>query len=241
MSCDQTRQLAPELALGIADGAERAQALAHLAECADCRRAVAELSEVTDELLMLAPEREPPVGFESRVLARMQPEPEPEPAAPAPARTRRRWRRAFQVLAPATAAAAIAVAVMFNVTSDDRRLADQYRSTLAEANGKYFEAAQLHGPGNVPAGVAYGYRGHPSWVFVTVRPRYRSTATDYEAELALKSGRRIPLPSLKIDPSTGSGGQAIPVDLHRVASVRLVGPERGDVLEADMPPGGLSD
>src|SRR4051794_37860831 len=60
MTCEQTRNLAGELALGIADGAERAAALEHLAGCAECRRAVAELSDVTDELLLLAPEREPP-------------------------------------------------------------------------------------------------------------------------------------------------------------------------------------
>jgi len=69
MTCDETRALASELALGIADGAERAEALDHLAGCADCRRAVAELTEVTDELLLIAPEHEPPVGFESRVLS----------------------------------------------------------------------------------------------------------------------------------------------------------------------------
>ncbi|HEY1275858.1 MAG TPA: zf-HC2 domain-containing protein [Thermoleophilaceae bacterium] len=242
MTCEETRELAPELALGIADGAERAQALSHLAQCADCRRAVAELSEVTDELLMLAPEHEPPVGFESRVLARLEPGPAEPAAAPAPSAARvprRRWRRRFTaVLAPVAAAALTAVLVL-NLTSDDRRLADQYRSTLAEANGQYFEATQLYAPAHVPAGVAYGYRGKPSWVFVTVKPPFRST--DYDAELALKSGRRLPLTSLRIDPKTGSGGQAIPVDLRKVASVRLIGPQRGDVLEGDMPHAGLSD
>jgi hypothetical protein len=203
---------------------------------------VAELSEVTDELLMLAPEHEPPVGFESRVLARLEPGPAEPAAAPAPSAARvprRRWRRRFTaVLAPVAAAALTAVLVL-NLTSDDRRLADQYRSTLAEANGQYFEATQLYAPAHVPAGVAYGYRGKPSWVFVTVKPPFRST--DYDAELALKSGRRLPLTSLRIDPKTGSGGQAIPVDLRKVASVRLIGPQRGDVLEGDMPHAGLSD
>src|SRR5689334_25223691 len=101
MSCEQTRSLAAELALGIADGAERAQVLEHLAGCAECRRAVAELSEVTDELLLRAPEREPPVGFESRVLARLE---EPQPVT----RRRRRARRALFALAPAPVGAVLA-------------------------------------------------------------------------------------------------------------------------------------
>src|SRR5262245_20276203 len=98
MSCEQTRELAAELALGIADGQERARALEHLSHCAECRRAVAELTEVTDELLLVASVHEPRAGFESRVLARIE---APRPAA----RRARRWKRPLLVLAPAGAAA----------------------------------------------------------------------------------------------------------------------------------------
>jgi hypothetical protein len=81
--------------------------------------------------------------------------------------------------------------------------------------------------------VVYGYRGKPSWIFVAIYRPYRSTT--YAVELAMTSGRRIPLASLRLDPQTGSAGQAIPVDLHSVSSVRLVGAARGDVLEARLP------
>jgi hypothetical protein len=136
------------------------------------------------------------------------------------------------VLAPAAVAAAVATFVVLNVTSDDRRLADHYRSTLAEANGSYFDAARLQAPGDVRAGVVYGYRGRPSWIFIAVDPRFR--AAEYTVELALTSGQRVPLRSLRLD--AGSGGRAIPVDLYRVAAVRLVGSARGDVLEARLRP-----
>src|SRR4051812_3239300 len=112
MGCEQTREIAAELALGIADGEDRAQALRHLTECADCRRAVEELSSVTDELLTLAPAQQPPAGFESRVLARLAPPP-PRP------RPRRRLRRVLVPLVPAAAAAAVAAGVVFGLTSDD--------------------------------------------------------------------------------------------------------------------------
>ena len=225
MSCDRTHELAAELALGILDGEQRAQALRHLAECPECRRAVEDMTAVADELLMLAPEREPPAGFESRVLARLQ---------PPPAATRPRWRR--RLLAPVAAAAtaaAIAVVAVLGVTGDDRRLADHYRATLAAGHGSSFEAARLQAPGQVPAGVVYAYRGAVSWMFVVV---YRDRrAVPYKAELATTSGRRVALPSFQLDPRTGTGGEAIPVDLDSVASVRLVGPKPGDVLEADLP------
>jgi hypothetical protein len=50
----------------------------------------------------------------------------------------------------------------------------------------------------------------------------------------MRSGERVPLPRLRIDPATGSGGQAIRVDLRDVASVRFVGTAPGDVIEADL-------
>jgi hypothetical protein len=232
MTCDETGSLAGELALGIADGAERAAALEHLAGCADCRRAVAELSDVTDELLLAAPEREPPPGFESRVLTRLGP-------APVPRRPRRRPARALLMLAPAAAAAVIATVAVLGATSDDRRLAGQYREALSVAHGSSFVAARLRAPGNVPSGVVYAYRGSPSWIFVYLYSRHRTER--YRPELALRSGRRVAMPAMPIDPVTGSGGQTIGVDLRDVASVRLVGANPGDVLEAEIPRAGADD
>jgi hypothetical protein len=226
MSCEHTRQLAAELALGIADGADRAQALQHLAQCAECRRAVEELSAITDELLMLAPERQPPVGFESRVLARLQPPPI------APRRFQRR-RGLLAAAASAAVAAAVTAIIVLGATSDDRHLADHYRAALAAAHGSDFEAARLRAPTQLPAGVVYGYRGSPSWLFVAIYRPYRSTT--YTVELAMTSGKRVPLPSLRLNPRTGSAGQAIRFDLRLVSSVRLVGAARGDVLEAQLP------
>jgi hypothetical protein len=232
MTCEETRRLAAELALDVVDGAERAQALRHLAECADCRRAVKDLSEVADELLMVAPEREPPAGFESRVVGRLG-------LRSAPARRGRRVRGVLIALGSAAVAAVVTLALVMNATSDDRRIAARYKATLAEAHGRYFEAARLQQPGGLRAGVVFGYQGMPSWIFVTVDRPFR--ARGYMGELVTTSGRRLELPSLRLDPATGSAGQAIPVDLHSIATVRLVGEHRGDVLEAQLPHGRRND
>jgi hypothetical protein len=222
MDCEQTRELAAELALGIADGEDRAQALRHLADCAECRRTVEELTAVTDELLTLAPVHQPPPGFESRVLARL-----------APARPRRRLRRVLVPLAAAAAAAAVAAGVIFGATSDDRRLAAQYRATLAAAHGSYFTAARLRDSGGVAGGLVYGYRGTSSWIYVDLYDNHRSER--YRVELVMTTGRSVPLPGLRVDPATASGGQAIPVDLRNVAAVRVLGDRAGDELVARLP------
>src|SRR5215467_16202144 len=88
VSCEQVRAVAPDLAIGIADGQERDAALRHAATCAECRLLVSELSSVVDDLLLLAPSHEPPAGFAARTLARMT------PSSPQPRRaTRRALRR----------------------------------------------------------------------------------------------------------------------------------------------------
>lgn len=213
--CEETREFAAELALGIVEGEERGRALEHLADCPDCRRRVEELSEVADELLLLAPHREVPVGFESRALAPLRPAPKP------------RRRRLRLVLAPVAAAAA-AVAITLTVVSGDLQLASHYRQTLDNAHGKEFESYGLRA-GDSPAGTVFSYRGSPSWVLVTVDPAHRVGLGS--AELVMDDGRQVPLRWFHLDSGGGSGG-AIPVDPKDVSVLRLLPGSGGEPLVA---------
>jgi hypothetical protein len=214
--CEETREMAAELALGIVEGEERGRALQHLAECPDCRLKVEELSEVADELLLLAPHREPPVGFESRVLAPLHPAPKP-----------RRWRWRV-VLAPAAAALA-AAAITVAIVAPDLRLASHYRHTLDQANGKEFESYALRGAGDAHVGTVFSYEGTPSWVHIDVDPRYWTGLTS--AELVTDNGAQVPLRWFHLDPGGSSGGW-IPVDPNHVSVLRLSGPPGSQPLIA---------
>jgi hypothetical protein len=233
VNCERMRELAPEIALGIADGEERARALRHLAECGECRRLVEQLSGVTDELLLLAPVEEPPVGFESRVVTALGLE---EPQREEPASPRRpHWltlRWLAPRLGPALAAVAVTAAALIAVYHDDRQTAERYRETLAVADGQYFHAESLTDATGAESGVAFGYQGSPSWLLVTVDPAHRDVVTS--AELVTNDGRMVPLPALELD-RNGSWGGAIPINLYEVASVRLLGERPGAVLEASFP------
>jgi hypothetical protein len=211
--CAETRELAAELSLGVADGEERARALEHLAECPECRRVVGEYSQLGDELLLLAPSREVPVGFESRALA--------------PLRPRRRPSLARRALVPALAAAA-AVGVTLAVVSSDLRTASDYRQTLHEANGKSFQAGTLYAHGDVQAGTVFGYQGSPSWLFVIVDPAHRNGIE--RAEIVTDDGDRVPLRPFALDGATGSWGRALPVELNSIAVVRLLPAGAGSPL-----------
>ncbi|MEU8621958.1 hypothetical protein [Streptomyces sp. NPDC048623] len=76
MDCERLREAGAELALGILPARERAEAVAHLDRCPDCRAYVERLTAVGDGLLGLLPGAEPPVGFETRVVRAMPPAPE---------------------------------------------------------------------------------------------------------------------------------------------------------------------
>jgi hypothetical protein len=71
MDCDDLAEMAAELALGVLTGRERAQAIMHLDRCGTCRERIRDLAVTGEELLGLLPGREPPAGFETRVMGRL--------------------------------------------------------------------------------------------------------------------------------------------------------------------------
>ena len=71
MNCREFSDVAAELALGVLTGRERAAAIAHLDQCDACRENVRQLTMTSEGLLELLPTREPPAGFESRVMERI--------------------------------------------------------------------------------------------------------------------------------------------------------------------------
>jgi Putative zinc-finger len=222
MSCEELKDLAPEVALGTIEGEERAEALRHLATCGECRRLVDQLTTVADELLLLAPVQEPPVGFESRVIDALGLK-----------RPRRRGRRLLAWLGPPVAAAAVTAVALVSVYHDDRVTADRYRTTLEQANGRYFAAEPLRDGTGAKAGVAFAYQGDPSWMLVTVDAGHRDQVES--AELVTRDRRTIMLPGFELG-RDGSWGGALPVDLYRVAAIRLLGDRPGEVLEASPSP-----
>jgi hypothetical protein len=222
--CERLRDLAAELALGIADGEDRAWALGHLGDCRECRERVEHLAGVADELLLLSPTAEPPAGFEERAARAMVPAPG---AGRAP-----RWRRLALPALAALAAAVCGAGAVWLALGDDRELADSYRDTLAVANGEYFDAAPLELPGGERVGYVYGYQGRASWVLAVLYDGV--PAGRYELELVTRSGRRLPLRSLEVADGSGSTGAVTPVDYDELAQVRVLDGAGREVAESDV-------
>jgi Putative zinc-finger len=222
VSCEEVRKLAPELALGITTGDERARALAHLAGCPECRRYVAEMSGIADEVLLLAPAQEPPGGFEGRVLQRFTEEVR---------RTPGRRSRVLVPVAAALVAAAIAVGGVLWATREDRELAAGLRADLEEANGDYFGAIPIRNPDGSKEGVVFVYEGSPPWVFLDIDEDMEPGT--YVAELGMKDGRTQVLGSpFEFDGDKHWWASALPVSLHDVAFLRIRNEAGAQILSA---------
>jgi putative zinc finger protein len=159
-TCDEVRELAPELALGIAAGEERARALAHIANCAECRALVDELTRTTDSLLQLAPQKEPPIGFEARAVRRVRGQ-----------QPRHRLRVAGAVASIILVSVGLTALVMDTATRRDRDLADRYLALLeGRTSGELFATPLLTDDG-ARAGQVFAYEGSSNWIFIVVNAR----------------------------------------------------------------------
>ena len=225
--CAHVRGLLPELAAGIATGEERGAALRHLADCPDCRRELDAFARTVDDLLLLAPEREPPAGFESAVLARMTPEaPRGSAAGHRPAAA---WRRWTLRVASLTAAAALAAGAVWQQTAADRHLAEGYKRTLNVAHGSYFTAGKLTvstgtwGTGyGQRAGTVFAYQGDPSWILVTVRGAPASGP--YRVTVVTRDGVEHRVGTARVRAGAASYGTTVTMPVASIGRVRLTHP-----------------
>jgi hypothetical protein len=157
--CHDVRPLLPEAALGLLAGNERAAVLAHVDDCASCCELMHELSAITDDLVLLAPNGEPPPGFEQAVLARISPR-----------RPRRRWP---------VAVGAIAAALLAVVAFAAGRFAGESRSPVEEVT--------MRAPSGKVVGDAYLHGDDPTWVFVAV-PGWTDTSNEYRLRVTYADG-----------------------------------------------------
>jgi hypothetical protein len=205
LNCTQMRELAPELALDILSGYERATAQAHLGQCPGCRAYVNALTQVSDTLLTLVPGVEPPVGFEDRVLARMGMAPRP------PRQPQRRWF-------PIAVAAAVA-ALIFGVGGWVIGGIAMSRAAV-ESSAVEFRFAALHTTDNRQIGQVFTYQGEPPWMYMSVMAE--PDVTTVACQLVRKDGSRVSVGTFTLSGGKGSWGAELRFDPSTVVGARLV-------------------
>ncbi len=152
--CELIQGELAELALGTLSGRNRSEGLDHVASCPRCAAELERLSIVVDTLLQLAPEIEPPLGFELRLAERLR-------GAPT-ARQPKRFRRTSALAA--AAAAAVMVLLGFGLGSLVTAGGGGNQNQSATAG---FTAANLTSHGSVLGKVVIS-AGSPAWMFMTL-------------------------------------------------------------------------
>ncbi|MFJ5534689.1 anti-sigma factor family protein [Streptomyces sp. NPDC093261] len=237
MTCETLREIGAELALGVLPGRERAEAVAHLDRCADCREYIEQMTLVGDHLIGLLPGSEPPVGFETRVARSLTRE--------ASARVGRhpyvhglgvpRMTLGGRIrLRVAAAAAALALAFGFGGwaigTAIESMTAGPSLSAEAGKGMLWGGLASPHAPGK-QSGEIYAHPGSPGWVYMTVD--LADVGTPYNGEVSCllerSDGSTLRIGSFTLHGGYGYWGGPAPVDPSSVSGVRLTSSD-GTVL-----------
>lgn len=181
-----------ELALGLLNGVDRAEALAHLAECPLCRVEVERLADAADRLLLVGHRAEPPPGFESGVLAAMERD--------LTARRRvRKWRGLVVPLVAAAASALIVLGIVWSI-----RAASPSPLTLA---------APMVTPSGREVGEVRLEGGDPPWLLISVPGWKRWDAEvgqplDYRLHVELADGTTVEMRDVELSASGEWGATA---------------------------------
>lgn len=219
LACAKVRELSAELALGIADGHERAYALAHLERCADCRRDLGRLAEVVEALTELAPAAEPPAGFESRVVSALPLS--TKPLASLHTRPPRSRPRAAAAVAAAAALTLGGFLVGRAVT----------RSPLpAPAKASVLTADFVSGRRDI--GQVILSEGRESWLSVAVRTGFGTTRV--RCELVGPDGDTVTVGTFLLDHGRGYWAAVVPPSWSSFATARLVSLSGRVLATADL-------
>jgi anti-sigma factor RsiW len=231
-ACERYQDDLTELALGTLTGRDRAQALSHVESCQRCSEDVEELSRAADDLLqVVAPEAEPPVGFEVRWLERLHDtqrqarDKRPTTSAARGARQRKGWL-AITRARVITAAAAVCVLIAgvgvgwAETHSSSPAVRPPLQATLLSAGGQ-------------PIGRVVASAGSPAWLFMVVQS---GTLTGkLTCKVGLKGGRWEVLGQFSLDEGYGTWSAPLAVSVNVVQRAELVTSKGAVVASATFP------
>ncbi|MFF7973161.1 hypothetical protein [Streptomyces sp. NPDC007905] len=237
-TCENLREIGAELALGVLPGRERAAAIAHLDRCADCREYVGHLCLVGDKLVGLLPDREPPLGFETRVSRRLAHDAAAHEVRAHARKSGRpqqglRGRARRTRVRIASVAAALAVALGFAGWAVGTAIENVTASSPVAVSSEPVLVGDMTSvsDGGQPAGEVYAHPGTPGWIFMTVA--LTGPAAPYSGKvhclLERPDGTTVRVGDFDLRDGHGQWGVAAPVDPAGVAGARLTSPD-GTIL-----------
>jgi hypothetical protein len=208
MKCDALSDDLIEFALGTLSGRRRSLVLDHLETCAHCDAELEALAGIADTMLWLAPEAEPPLGFESRLIERYR-----------HSDTRRlsSRRRAGVFALAAVLVAVLGIGVDALVTN---HVATPPSATSRPVSGRLMSDGSVVGHVSISS-------GNPSWMIMDVDAGTLSGLVWCQVTLA--NGQTETVGKFTLARGYGSWTAPVKASGSRVRSARLVN-ARGTVL-----------
>ena len=218
---DEHSDLLAELALGILTGRERAATLAHVEICPRCAEELEQLARAADAVVQVAPEMEPPLGFEVRLLDKMG------VAQPTSRRTvPMRW-----VLAAAAAVVVLGLGLGLGLTSGSSPSPNSTQANGGPAGGHLVASADLRLGGH-DVGRVLTYGGSSPWMFMTLAD---STARGrVTCEVITTDGVVHKVGSFKAEKGYGAWGAPLPVAPQDVRTAEVVSSDGAVVATASL-------
>jgi hypothetical protein len=199
-----------EFALGTLSGRSRSVVLDHLESCSHCDAESEALASIADSMLWLAPEAEPPLGFESRLIERYR---------STDVRGSSSGRRRVVVFAlAAVLVAVLGIGVDAIVTNNGRT--DNNLATSRPLTGHLMADGSVVGQVSISS-------GHPSWMIMDVDAGTLSGAVWCQVTLA--NGRVVTVGKFTLSNGYGSWIAPVKDSGSRVRSARIVN-SNGKVL-----------
>lgn len=250
VTCEKLREIGAELALGVLPGREWAEAVAHLDRCAACREYVEHLVLLGDRLIGLLPDREPPLGFETRMARRLAQdaraqEDRPHPRAPRVAAKgflRGDARRAR--LRIGSAAAALALGFGFAGWAVGTAVEENAASSSPATESETVLVGDLTSGGlrGQSSGEVYAHPGPPGWIFMSVA--LTGPGAPYTGKVACflerSDGTTVRVGDFPLRDGRGDWGVAVPVDLTGYSAARLTSPDGTVLATAHLQKGEVS-
>jgi hypothetical protein len=224
-SCAEISHALPELALGVLTGRDRAAALVHVESCSRCADELEQLARAADAVVRVAPELEPPVGFEVRLFSRMGVT--EGVASPPPVR-----RLRIPTWALASAAAVVALAIGLGVghglTSSSGHPSVAVGKPTAGAN---VTTAALRENGR-PVGRVRISSGTNPWMFMTLDDA--SVQGKATCQVVTDDGVTHTVGTFTVKQGYGAWGAPLPVSPRDVQRAEVVSPTGTVIATATM-------
>jgi hypothetical protein len=220
--CEKFADNLAELALGILTGRERMATLAHVESCAHCADELEALSWATDAMLHMAPEVEPPLGFEVSLFSRMGVD---ELAA------RRQASRPRWILAGAAAVVVLAVGLGVGLSVGSSSTKAKIEAHAHSTNSKPMLTASLTEDGST-VGVVSLYGG--STPVLTMELAESSLHGIVTCEIVTDNGVTHKLGTFKVTNGYGAWVAPLGVSPDVVRTARLVSPDGTTIATATL-------